>query len=489
MIFIIFSSILTSLAMPGFLWGGFIWFSLIFLFKGLEKKNFLLSAIYSFTFYYIFSFISLFWVIPVLTKNLPDFFGNFNSFTGFGVFLLLCLIESLPFLIFGALYGYFVPKIKGKIPKALYVASIYSISEYIRGIGDLGFTGGRLSDALFKDVGIIQIVSIFGTIGLTFLIVFFNFMIYLNIKNLNKFLIKTSISISFIYLFNSFILAILPLNTSNIPIVAVQTNYDQLVKYSKPNKEILKDIENIIKDTPNYLHVFPEATFPSEDVRFSKIEDELKKISINKPLIIGFPIAEESKDFNSAVVYANGENIGRYDKIKLFPFVEFLPYSKIFKKFSFLKGVLYFTPGKEEKFFEIPNYPKLGIQICFESYFPEISRKLSLKGAEFIINITNDGWYDYDTALWQHFSKSVFRAIENRRYVVQVSNKGITGVIDKFGRINQILPIRKEGYAIFNIEPNNKKTIYTIFGDWFIFVSLFLALLIPIYFKTSTRKF
>lgn len=489
MIFIIFSSILTALSMPGFLWGGFIWFSLILLFKGLEKKKFWVSALYSFVFYYVFSFISLFWVIPVLTKNLPDFFGKFSSFTGFGVFLLLCFIEALPFLIFGSLYGYFVPKIRGKFTKALFVASIYSISEYIRGIGDLGFTGGRLSDALFKDIGIIQTVSIFGTIGLTFLIVFLNFMFYLNLKSLNKFLTKTAIFISLIYLLNSIVLSFLPLNTANIPVVAVQTNYDQLVKYSKPSSKILKDIENLIKNTPNHLHIFPEATFPSEDIRFTKVEAELKGISINKPLIIGFPISEESKDYNSAVVYVNRENVGHYDKIKLFPFVEFLPYNKIFKKFSFLKGVLYFTPGNEEKIFEIPNYPKLGIQICFESYFPEISRKLSLKGAESLITITNDGWYDYDTALWQHFSKSVFRAIENRRYMIQVSNKGITGVIDKFGRITQILPTRKEGFAIFNIEPNNKKTIYTTFGDWFIIVSLILALVIPIFFKTSLRKF
>lgn len=489
MIFIILASLFTTLSMPGFLWGGFVWFSLVFLFKGLENKNLFFSALYSFVFYYLFTFFSLFWVIPVLTKNFPEFFGNFNSLAGFGVYLLLCLIEAVPFLIFGILYGYFLPKIQGKFSKALFVASIFTISDYLRGIGELGFTGGKLSDALFRDVGIIQLVSVFGTVGLTFLIVFINFLIYLNFKNFNKLLLSITLSISFIYLINSIVVSFLPLNKSDIPIVAVQTNYDQLIKYSKPSQEILNDISNIIQKTPNYLHIFPEATFPSEDIRFTKIENNLKEISLKKPIIIGFPISQEDKNFNSASVYANGKNLGHYDKIKLFPFVEFLPYNKIFEKFTFLKGILYFTPGNDEKIFEIPNYPKAGIQICFESYFPEISRKLSLNGAEFLITITNDGWYDFDIALWQHFSKSVFRAIENRKYMIQVSNKGITGLIDKYGRIIQILPPRTEKFAIFNVAPSNEKTLYTIFGDWFIIISLILAILIPLFFKNYNKKF
>ncbi|MBO8160008.1 MAG: apolipoprotein N-acyltransferase [Thermosipho sp. (in: Bacteria)] len=488
MLFVLISSVLSALSMPGFLWGGLIWFSLIFLFKGLEKTKYWLVILYSFIYFYIFTFISLFWVIPILTKNLPEFFGRFNGIVGFGVYLLLCLIESLPFVLFGALYGYFVPRIKNKLASGIFVASIYTISEYIRSIGELGFTGNRLSDALFKDTGLIQSVSFFGTIGLTFFIVLINFLLYTNLTRLNKFIISIVSTMSVIYLINAIIVSILPINNANIPIVAVQTNYDQNVKISISSKEVLKDLQKILKSTPNYLHIFPEATFPSEDIRFTEIENYIKEVSYEKPIIIGFP-TYNSNVKNSALVYFNGKNIGEYNKIKLFPFVEFLPYENIFKLFTFLKGVSYFSPGKEYNVFTIENYPKFGIQICFESYFGEISRNITRNGAEMLFVITNDGWYDYNTALWQHFSKSIFRAIENRRYIVQVSNKGITGLVDKYGRIIQIIPPRTEEFSIFNIKGENQTTLYNKFGDWFIFLALIFSISIPIFFKNNRRNY
>ncbi|MDK2900206.1 MAG: apolipoprotein N-acyltransferase, partial [Thermosipho sp. (in: thermotogales)] len=123
-----------------------------------------------------------------------------------------------------------------------------------------------------------------------------------------------------------------------------------------------------------------------------------------------------------------------------------------------------------------------------ESYFPEISRNLSNNGAKVLFVITNDGWYKHDTALWQHFSKIVFRAIENQRYVVQVSNTGISGVVDNFGRIQKILPLRNQTTGILNIKPKNTKTLYQKFGDWFSILSILLALLIPILYKDRRKN-
>ncbi|ABR31715.1 acyltransferase [Thermosipho melanesiensis] len=482
MIFIVISAILTSLSMPGFLWGGLIWFSLILFFKGLENKRF--TFIYSFLFHFILYFISLYWVIPVLTSNLPDFFGRFSPFTGFLVFLLLCTIEALPFTVFGIFYGYFIDKIKGFLPKAFFVSSIYSIIEFLRGIGEMGFTGIRLSDALYKEVGIIQIVSLVGTIGLTFLVVFVNFTLYYKKISISKIII----TLSMIYLFNWLIISVLPTNSANTPLVIVQTNMEQKVKYSKDETEILNYFTNILtSNTPNYLHIFPEAVFPDKDIRNSYIEEKIKMLSIKKPIILGFPTFNDNSK-NSAAVYANGMYIGKYDKIKLFPFVEFLPYEKIFKKFQFLKGISYFSKGTDFKVFKINDYPDFGIQICFESYFSEISRKLSKNGAKFLIIISNDGWYKFTTAHIQHFSKSIFRAIENRRYVVQVSNTGISGVIDKYGRIVKIFPPMVEKYGIFNVQPNTEKTVYQRFGDWFVIVLILNAIFIPLIYRKRKNK-
>ncbi|RDI92805.1 apolipoprotein N-acyltransferase [Thermosipho africanus Ob7] len=482
MIFAIISSILTALSMPGFLWGGIVWFSLIFLFKSMENRK--LSFLYAFLYEYLLTFISLYWVIPILTKNLPEFFGKFSSVTGFFVYLLLCLVEAIPFLLFGALYGYFIDRIKGDIPKALFVSSAFTFSEFLRGIGELGFTGIRLSDALYKDIGIIQIASITGTLGIVFLIVLINYILYIKKSKIQVIII----TISFIYLANWIVSTNLPLNSANVPIVAVQTNYEQQIKYTSKSEKIMYNIENLIANTPNnYLHILPEAVFATEDIRNSQLEEKLKNISKRKPIILGFP-TYDSQPKNSTLVYANGNLVGKYDKIKLFPFVEFLPYEKIFKKFEFLKGVAYFTPGNEFKTFKIDGFPEFGIQICFESYFPEISRNLSNNGAKVLFVITNDGWYKHDTALWQHFSKIVFRAIENQRYVVQVSNTGISGVVDNFGRIQKILPLRNKTTGILNISAKNSRTFYQKFGDWFSILSILLTLLIPLLYKDRRKN-
>ncbi|QTA38777.1 apolipoprotein N-acyltransferase [Thermosipho ferrireducens] len=488
MLLVILSSLLTSLSMPGFLWGGIIWFSLIPLFKAMENKKVWVTTLYAFLYFFVQTFITLYWVIPVLTKNLPEFFGRFSSQTGFFIFLLLCILEASPFLFFGFMYGFFYKRFRKGTLSALFTASIYVISEYIRSLGDIGFTGGRLSDALFKDIGLLQLLPFFGTLGLTFVIVLVNYFLYSSLKSGKKFVVSFFITIGAIYMINNVISNLLPTEMGNIPIVVVQTNVDQNVKYNISSEETLKDIQTLISTTPEYLHIFPEAVFPQEDIRHSKIGLAIEKLSLNKPLILGFP-SFNGASYNSAYLFEKGKIKNRYDKIKLFPFVETLPYPKIFKKFKFLKGVSYFSPGKSFKPFAPDGYPEIGVQICFESYFSEISRKLVKNGAKAIVTITNDGWYDFNTALWQHFAKSVFRAVETRRYVVQVSNKGISGVIDKYGRITSILPIREEKWKILYISSSKNETIYTKFGDWFILVAGFFALVIPVSFRKRKPTF
>ena len=119
--------------------------------------------------------------------------------------------------------------------------------------------------------------------------------------------------------------------------------------------------------------------------------------------------------------------------------------------------------------------------ICFEDLFPELSREFVKRGARFLVNITNDAWYKESSAPYQHFAASVFRAVENRLYLVRSANTGISGFIDPFGRPSSMVQDYSgrssfiRGYSSKNIYLSSLgRTIYNRYGDWFILFCLLI---------------
>ncbi len=472
---VLISSLLTTLSMPGYLFGGIVFFSLIPLFLALEKKGPIFTAIVSFLYFFTFSFVNFHYLINTLTTGLPELFGRFNATAGFLVFILFCILEALPFLLFGFLYGLWTEKVRFRVLEPIFVASIYVISDYLRGIGELGFTGGRLSDALYNFKGLLQLLPFTGTLGLVFLIVIVNYEGYKLIRaNKNNYVFVLAL-IALVLFVNGTIESFIPKNVGDSPIILAQTNMPQKVKYSYDSNAIVDYIEKNFSNSPNLLTIFPEGVFPGTDIRKSDIEKKLLETFKNRTFVIGYPTLVGNDAFNSAVIYSDGKFSDKYDKVQLFPFVENLPYKGIFGRLSFLRGMYYFSPG-ELKVFDIKGYGEVGFQICFESFFPYISRKLS-KGAGFLVVITNDGWYDSKIPLIQHFAQAIFRAVETRRNVVQVSNTGISGVVDEYG--NYItLPDSKTTWGIFYVRSNDSVTFYTKYGDYIVIISLFITIIV-----------
>ncbi|MEN3042782.1 MAG: apolipoprotein N-acyltransferase [Fervidobacterium sp.] len=469
---VLLSSFLLTAAMPGYIYGGFVFFALIPLFFALEKKGPIVSGLICFLYFFVFSFLNFNYLIPTLTKGLPELFGRFSPLTGVFVYALFCIIQAVPFVIFGVFYGLWGQKIRFRVLEPIFVASLYVISDFLRGIGDIGFTGGRLSDALYNFKGLLQILPFTGTLGLVFLITVVNYEFYRILKK-NKWNMPYVLSIfAGIILINGAVESQLPKSVGSKPVVLAQTNVPQNVKYNYPSEKILRYLEQNFSDVPDYLIIFPEAVFPGEDIRNSDIEKRLLNIFGDKTIVIGYPTVEEKDVFNSLHIYSKGKRVNRYDKVKLFPFVEMLPYKSVFGKFDFLKGMYYFTGGTE-KSINIEKYGNVGMIICFESFFPSVVRKLAPQ-SEFIVVSTNDGWYNSKIALMQHFVQIIFRAVENNRYFVQVSNTGLSGVSDPFGNF-QLLP-EKTNWKILYVDPINKITFYNKHGDYIFLVSLLVVI-------------
>jgi len=157
--------------------------------------------------------------------------------------------------------------------------------------------------------------------------------------------------------------------------------------------------------------------------------------------ILGVPHGgDPNQMYNSAELVApNGEWLGRYDKIHLVPFGEYVPLKGLFDLVHFQRLVQEagnFERGSDRVVFPVHSY-KLGTFICYESSYPDEVREFVANGAQLLVNISNDGWFGDSPAPWQSLKMTRMRAIENDRWVLRATDTGITVSIDPFGRIVQ----------------------------------------------------
>jgi apolipoprotein N-acyltransferase len=227
---------------------------------------------------------------------------------------------------------------------------------------------------------------------------------------------------------------------------------------------------------PADLIVWPEspAGFRTDDPVFGERLAGLARAA-SAPLVIGSlgVVPDSSTErglriYDSAdLVAADGTNAGRYDKIHLVPWGEYIPF-KVF--FSFAKkltaGAGDMDRGASRTVFRTAGH-NFGVFICYESIFGNEVRQFVKDGAEVLVNISDDGWYGDTSAPWQHLNMVRMRAIENRRWILRSTNTGVTAAIDPYGRVTAAAPrhIRTALRARFNFERN--VTFYTDHGDLF----------------------
>ncbi|MGA3080228.1 MAG: apolipoprotein N-acyltransferase [Terracidiphilus sp.] len=237
------------------------------------------------------------------------------------------------------------------------------------------------------------------------------------------------------------------------------------------------------------LVVWPESPAPFEEAD-PKFQQALVGIAHEEhaPLVVGnigtdFSAEEQLwRDYNSAlIVGADGARVGRYDKIHLVPFGEYIPFQNLLTFAHKLTGkVSSFTRGSEPRVFRLGSQNgashRYGVFICYESVFADEIREFSQLGAEVLVNISDDGWYGDTSAPWQHLNMVRMRAIENRRWILRDTNNGVTAVIDSYGRVRQSIPRHVVDALPAQFGFRDDVTFYTAHGDVFAWLCVFVGL-------------
>ena len=201
---------------------------------------------------------------------------------------------------------------------------------------------------------------------------------------------------------------------------------------------------------------------------------------------------QESKVFNSAaLVSPQGEWAGRYDKVHLVPFGEYLPFPRLL---AFVGGITKEIGEFERGTSRAPldaGGTRLGVFICYESVFPDEVRQYALQGAQVFVNISNDGWYGDSGAWKQHLQQTEMRAIENDRWVLLTTNTGLTAAIDPAGRVVAQVPRKERSVLMAPYALVSSTTFYTRHGDWFAYLCAIIsagALLARFAFRLTTDR-
>ena len=438
-----------------------------------RKKPYLINLFFvGYLFGFGFFFSGNYWISYSLTVD-----ASFKYLIPFSLFILpmfLGIFFGLASLISG-------PFLKKDLPSILLFSSIFAFFDFIRAKIFTGFPWNLWAYSWSWFTEIIQILNPIGVFAFNLLVI--TLFCFPSIFFFKKDKLKFFYSFFFILISLSlFIYGSYKINKNNI-LVSNKNNLIN-VKIISPNLDIKqnisqKNIEELFINLTKYsdpdksketLFIWPEGVFSGIYLEELKSYKNIIKEKFTNNHFIAFGVNTKSADneffFNSLVVINNNfEVVYKYDKQKLVPFGEFLPFEKYLENFGLKKitqGYGSFTSGKVQENF---SYKKMSILpvICYEIIFPEIFQN-SDKRTNLIINISEDAWFGSSIGPYQHFSKAIFRSIENNSYLARSANKGISAFINNKGQIIKSLTPNETGsieldVPILNNKFNNKNDL------------------------------
>jgi apolipoprotein N-acyltransferase len=430
------------------------------------------------------------------------------------------------FAFFGLAFG-FISR-RWSLTPALFAAPFIWVSlEYIRSnLSFMALPWALLAHSQYQYPVIIQIASVAGAYGISFLIVMVNSAFAaivlsahesyqlrrkyhvkisnhamasderwgLRISKAGRVLVLVTASlVVFTLIYGSLVISE-PLIGTELKISIVQGNIVQEKKwdprYARKIMQTYAELTEEASKNQPALIIWPETATPRSINEDLWLRTEVRNIAKESGTYLLLGSAEYQKFqeggskkfklFNSAFLIPPEPRLAknqRYDKIRLFPFGEYLPLKEVIPwSYINVPNISEYVAGREFTIFEASG-SRFGVTICWENIFPDLFRQFVKRGAQFMVNITNEAWFERTAAPYQLVSMSVFRAVENRVFVVRCANTGVSCIIDPYGRIVDRVKDEKSqdifvrGVMCGRIIPLESRTFYTCRGDLLVWVS------------------
>jgi apolipoprotein N-acyltransferase len=368
-----------------------------------------------------------------------------------------------------------------------------------------GFPWNLLGASQYQMTPLIQIASVTGIYGLSFLVIWISLsllsaglMIVLRPTTRSVWageiiLPALVVAMLFNFGFRQMARESAPIRTLNVALI--QPSIPQTLIWDSSRDmdrfhDLIRLSEQALTNRTDLL-VWPEAAVPSfarwNTNVYSAITNLVRQHRVW--LILGSddvarlppPAATDEFEYYNAsfLVSPDGEFVSRYRKRNLVVFGEYIPLVRwlpFIKWFTPIEGG--FTPGERPVPFVLTR-PLVNTSplICFEDTFPGTAREAADDDTDFLVNLTNNGWFGDSAAQWQHAASAVFRAVENGLPLVRCSNNGLTGWVDAQGRLRDVFhdehgTIYGPGFLITQIPllapgQHRAPTFYHQHGDWF----------------------
>ncbi|MEN6436977.1 MAG: apolipoprotein N-acyltransferase [Syntrophobacter sp.] len=463
------------------------WVALVPLFFALRgvngKRAFLLGYLCGI----VHLFTTLFWI-----RHAVYYYGGVNIVLSTLIMLLLCLL-------LGLYHGAFaLVAQKWRDSPALSVFALpFAWVAWEWALAHAPFSGFPWTNIGYTQTPLntlIQVADITGVYGISWLVVFANTALFGLIRN-RRGIAGVAILLTCVAAFLGYgfwrVEGVRSVQQQAPPfkVAVIQANIGQSLKWDPAFlDETMKRYVEMTRDAVAAEHSPDIVFWPESAMPFLYAIDEKDSLMVNeivrkagKPLLFG-TIGVTSLDGKAKLLnraYLLDENAtlrGSYAKQHLVPFGEYVPLSKVlFFVHQLVEGGMEYTPGRERG----PVYlgdRAMGVLVCYEVIFPEISRETVLRGAQVLMNLTNDAWYGDTGGPYQHLEISRWRAIEFRVPLVRAANSGVSAAFDATGAEIGRIPLNERGFLTMSVRPMRMLTFYAKYGDLFAWFSVIVTL-------------
>lgn len=467
----------------------FVWVAVVPLLLVASRADPWTAMRYGFLFGMIFRAGNLYWVVDAMTQH-----GGLSL-------PLAMLAAALLMAYLAAYWGLFAMVVQQTGLRArtapFMIAACWTGLEYFQSWFLTGFPWTPLGYASGRTTILIQIASIAGVFGLTFLAVLVNAAVASLLQHGSRVGVAALATAGLLLValgYGGWALDSSHPADDRLTVGLVQGNVAQDLKWDiGARREILERHVELSRQAAAQgaqLVIWPESSWPDPYgiERDAAAYHQVSRVAMEQAtrIVVGtvrVTVADDGYEVANAAVLlgSDGGVDGAYEKSHLVPFGEYLPFHSVLRWLGpLVQAVGAMRAGDPEQPLLGANHatlPPFGMSICYEIIFPHMARQQVARGARFLATITNDAWYGTSSGPYQHFAMARMRAVENRRWLVRAANTGISGAVDPWGRVVAATGLEEVAVVVVEIGLRDETTLYQRIGDVFGIVCQFIALL------------